>query len=171
MTGFRVSAAGLVGSAMEQQIAGIIADHLRVTTGRSPSESERKSWRRSLPVLARDLVEAGLGGIEMLIEYQLPLTSRRSDVVLAGVDKRTGADAYVVVELKQWSQAKLYGGNERLVVVEGMHREVEHPLLQVQAIAITSLISWLPCRATTTPFVASRTSTTRLTLMWMTSSN
>jgi uncharacterized protein len=30
----------------------------------------------------------------MLIEYQLPLTSRRADVVLAGVDRRTGADAY-----------------------------------------------------------------------------
>jgi hypothetical protein len=117
---------------MERQIVGVIADHLRATTGRSPSESERKSWRRSLPVLARDLVEAGLGEIEMLIEYQLPLTSKRADVVLAGVDRRTGSDAYVVVELKQWSQAELYEDNERLVVVEGIHREVEHPLLQVQ---------------------------------------
>ncbi len=88
---------------MERQLAGIIADHLRATTGRSPSESERKSWRRSLPVLVRDLIEAGLGNVEMLIEYQLPLTSRRADVVLAGVDRRTGGDAYVVVELKQWS--------------------------------------------------------------------
>jgi len=132
VTGLRVSAASLVGSAMERQIAGIIADHLRATTGRSPSESERKSWRRSLPVLAHDLVEAGLGEVEMLIEYQLPLTSKRADVVLAGVDRRSGGDAYVVVELKQWSQAELYEGNERLVVVEGMHRELEHPLLQVQ---------------------------------------
>jgi hypothetical protein len=117
---------------MERQLAGIIADHLRATTGRSPSESERKSWRRSLPVLARDLTDAGLGNIEMLIEYQLPLSSKRADVVLAGVDRRTGGDAYVVVELKQWSQAELYEDNERLVVVEGMHRELEHPLLQVQ---------------------------------------
>ena len=42
---------------MERQLAGIIADHLRVTTGRSPSESERKSWRRSLPVLVQDLID------------------------------------------------------------------------------------------------------------------
>jgi hypothetical protein len=132
VTGLRVSAASLAGSVMERQIAGIIADHLRVTTGRSPSESERKSWRRSLPVLAHDLVEAGLGEIEMLIEYQLPLTSKRADVVLAGVDRRTGGDAYVVVELKQWSQAELYEDNERLVTVAGMHRLLEHPLLQVQ---------------------------------------
>jgi uncharacterized protein len=117
---------------MERQLAGIIADHVRHTTGRSPSESERKSWRRSLPVLAHDLVEAGLGQIEMLIEYRLPLSPKRADVVLAGTDRRTGGDAYVVVELKQWSQASLYEGNERLVVVDGMHREVEHPLLQVQ---------------------------------------
>ena len=77
-------------------------------------------------------MDAGLGNVEMLIEYQLPLTSKRADVVLAGVDRRTGGDAYVVVELKQWSQAELYEGSERLVVVEGMHRELEHPLLQVQ---------------------------------------
>jgi hypothetical protein len=83
-------------------------------------------------VLVRDLIEAGLGNVEMLIEYQLPLTSRRADVVLAGVDRRTGGDAYVVVELKQWSQAELFEDSERLVVVEGMHRELEHPLIQVQ---------------------------------------
>ncbi|HEU5159265.1 MAG TPA: DUF2075 domain-containing protein [Streptosporangiaceae bacterium] len=132
MTGFRVSAASLVGSTMERQLAGIIADHVRAMTGRSPSESERKSWRRSLPVLAHDLVAAGLGEIEMLIEYQLPLTSKRADVVLAGIDRRTGGDAYVIVELKQWSRAELYEDNERLVVVEGMNRELEHPLLQVR---------------------------------------
>jgi hypothetical protein len=117
---------------MGRQLAGIIADHLRTTTGRWLSESERKSWERSLPVLVQDLIEAGLGNVEMLIEYQLPLTSKRADVVLAGVDRRTGGDAYVVVELKQWSQAELYEDSERLVVVGGMHRELEHPLIQVQ---------------------------------------
>jgi hypothetical protein len=117
---------------MERQLAEVIAGHLRMTMGWSPSESERKSWQRSLPVLANDLVEAGLGDVEMLIEYQLPLTSKRADVVLAGVDRRTGGDAYVVVELKQWSRAELYESNRRLVIVEGMHRELEHPLLQVQ---------------------------------------
>lgn len=117
---------------MERQLAGILADHLRFTTGRSPSEAERKSWRRSIPVLAHDLVDAGLGDVEMLIEYQLPLTSKRADVVLAGVDRETGSDAYVVVELKQWSHAELYEDDERLVLVEGMHGQRDHPLLQVQ---------------------------------------
>jgi Uncharacterized conserved protein (DUF2075) len=117
---------------MERKFAEIVADHVRATTGWWPSESEQRSWQRSLPVLAQDLIEAGLGNIEMLIEYQLPLTSRRADVVLAGVDRRTGGDAYVVVELKQWSQAELYEGSERLVLAAGMHRLLTHPLLQVQ---------------------------------------
>ena len=132
VTAFRVSAAGLVSSPMERKFAEIVAENVRATTGWWPSQSEQKSWQRSLPVLAQDLVEAGLGNVEMLIEYQLPLTSRRADVVLAGVDRRTGADAYVIVELKQWSQAELYEDSERLVVVEGIHRLLEHPLLQVK---------------------------------------
>jgi hypothetical protein len=38
----------------------------------------------------------------VLVEYQLPLTSKRADVVLCGVHPRTGQSSYVVVELKQW---------------------------------------------------------------------
>ena len=155
---------------MERQIAGIIADHLRATTGRSPSESERKSWRRSLPILAHDLVEAGLGEIEMLIEYQLPLTSKLADVVLAGVDRRTGGDAYVVVELKQWSQAELYKASIA-GRVEGMHRVWSIRCSRCKAIAITLPISWLPCTGTITRYAASLSSTMRPILMSTTSSN
>ncbi|GAA4615137.1 DUF2075 domain-containing protein [Actinoallomurus liliacearum] len=131
MTALRVPAEGLVNSKMERRLAEILAEQLKMTTGRYPSPSEKKSWPRSLPVLARDLVEAGLGKVEMLVEYQLPLTSKRADVVLAGIDARTGGDAYVVVKLKQWSQAELYEDDENLVLVEGFHRPIGHPL-QVQ---------------------------------------
>jgi hypothetical protein len=92
-----------------------------------------KSWDRSLPVLARDLIDAGLDQVEMLVEYRLPLTSKRADVVLAGVDRRTGGDKYVVVELKQWSQADLYEQDEQLVLVEGAPGGPRlHPVLQVE---------------------------------------
>ena len=46
----------------------------------------------------------------MLFEYQLPLTSKRADVVLAGRHPRTGGASYVVVELKQWSSARAVRG-------------------------------------------------------------
>lgn len=137
MTAFRHSAESLAKlvseSVPEQRLSEAIADHLRVTAGVNPSPSERKSWDRSLPILARDLIDAGLGGVEMLVEYQLPLTSKRADVVLAGVDRRTGGDAYVVVELKQWSQADLFEDDDKLVLVEGAPGGPKlHPVLQVQ---------------------------------------
>jgi hypothetical protein len=69
----------------------------------------------------------------MLIEYQLPLTSKRADVVLAGQDRRTGGDAYLVVELKQWSHAELFEDDPGLVLVEHMRGGPKlHPVLQAK---------------------------------------
>ncbi|MEU7932436.1 DUF2075 domain-containing protein [Micromonospora echinofusca] len=82
-------------------------------------------------MLGQDLADAGLGQVEVLVEYQLPLTSKRVDVVLAGVDPRTAEDSYVVVELKQWSQAESYEGSDRLVLVEHARGPRLHPGVQV----------------------------------------
>ena len=69
----------------------------------------------------------------MLIEYQLPLTSKRADVVLAGQDRRTGGAAYVVVELKQWSHAELFENDPKMVLVEHMGGGPKlHPSLQAK---------------------------------------
>ncbi|GAB2445479.1 DUF2075 domain-containing protein [Streptosporangium sandarakinum] len=138
MTAFRHSAEGLAklaadGSVPERRLSEVIAECLRRTARINPSSAELRSWDRSLPVLAQDLLDAGLGGVEMLVEYQLPLTSKRADVVLAGVDRRTGDDAYVVVELKQWSRAELFEDDPKLVLVEGMPGGPRlHPSLQVR---------------------------------------
>ena len=106
---------------------------MSIQTGNSPSASERRSWERSLPALRADLVDAGLHDVEMLVEYQLPLTSKRADVVLAGVHPRTGHPSYVVVELKQWSQAEAYEGSDTLVSIEQYGgRAVTHPAVQVE---------------------------------------
>ena len=40
--------------------------------------------QRSLPVLAQDLLEAGLDDVEVILEHALPLSSKRLDVLLAG---------------------------------------------------------------------------------------
>lgn len=106
---------------------------MSIQTGHSPSASERLSWERSIPALRADLIDAGLHDVEMLIEYRLPLTSKRADVVLAGVHPQTGHPSYVVVELKQWSQAEAYEGSDTLVTVEQYgHRAITHPAVQVE---------------------------------------
>ncbi|WP_225994163.1 DUF2075 domain-containing protein [Actinomadura rudentiformis] len=132
MTVFRRTAEALL-SPLEQQLSSILAEHLKMAANLNVSDSEKRAWDRSLPILAHDLVEAGLGQVEMLIEYQLPLTSKRADVVLAGVDRRTGGDAYVVVELKQWSHAEVWEDDERRVLVQNMTGKPKlHPSLQAK---------------------------------------
>lgn len=119
-------------SALELQLEARLAEQMKHSTGRYPSPGERRSWSRSLPVIAADLRDAGLAGVEMLVEFQLPLTSKRADVVLAGVDRRTGRPAYVVLELKQWSDAKRFEDSDELVLVGGYgSRPVTHPTRQV----------------------------------------
>jgi hypothetical protein len=114
-------------SAVEQMMAKMLA-----TTGRRPSPGEVRSWNASLPTLANDLISAGLGDVEVLVEHQLPLTSRRVDAVLAGQHPGTGKPSYVLIELKQWSSAYQYEDDPVLVVVEGYGaRSMLHPLAQV----------------------------------------
>lgn len=110
-----------------------LLEQMLYRTGRRPAPAEQASWKHSLPVLAADLVDAGLRDVEMLVEYHLPLTSQRADVVLAGTHPRTGEASYVVVELKQWSAAHAFEGNPELVDVPGVPGGPRlHPVIQVR---------------------------------------
>ena len=110
-----------------------LAELLRHRTGRRPSPAEAHSWSGSLPVLAQDILEAGLENVEVLLEHQLPLTSKRVDVILAGRHPKTGAASFVVIELKQWSNATLYDQTGELVTVQGAPGGPRlHPVAQVQ---------------------------------------
>lgn len=103
-------------------------------TGHRPAASEQRSWASSLPTLHRDLLDAGLGNVEMLFEYRLPLSSKRADVVLAGIHPKTGLHSYVVIELKQWSKAERFEDSDTLVRVDAYgDRAITHPAIQVGA--------------------------------------
>lgn len=116
-----------------ESLAEQLLEQMLFRTGRRASDAEQKSWSRSLPVLALDLRDAGLGSVEMLVEYHLPLTSQRADVVLAGTHPKTGEPSYVVVELKQWSAAHRYEDSVELVDVPGMPGGPKlHPVAQVK---------------------------------------
>ena len=126
----RHSAANVSG--FERDLADRLAEQLTISVGHRPAPAERRSWERSIPILAADLVSAGLGDVEMLLEYKLPLSSKRADVVLAGVAP-SGEPRYVVVELKQWSEAHRFEDSDTLVSVAGYARPVLHPVDQVRA--------------------------------------
>lgn len=114
------------------QLEHVLAEHLFREGIGVPGIGERRSWRHGLPILARELREAGLGEVEVILEHRLPLSSKRADVVLAGVHPRTGGPSYVVVELKQWGRAEPWEGSDSLVEIEGApYRPSLHPSLQV----------------------------------------
>ena len=109
-----------------------------------PAPGEQRSWSRSIPVLAHDLVEAGLGNVEVLLEHRLPLSSRRVDAIIAGRHPVTGAASFIIVELKQWSGAELFEDDPTLVVVDGYgHHPRLHPLEQVRGYC-DYLVDFLP---------------------------
>lgn len=119
-------------SAVERALAEVL-----ITGGLgAPGAGERRSWRNSLPVLVRDLVDAGLGDVEVIPEYRLPLSNKRVDAVLAGVHPRTGEPSYVVVELKQWTAVHAWPDRPTLVDVEGArYSPALHPSVQVAGYA------------------------------------
>lgn len=68
---------------------------------RRPPDSEIRAWQNSLSRFANVLQLAGLYDQGVIVEYELPLTSKRLDVMVTGTQSN-GAPTGVIVELKQW---------------------------------------------------------------------
>ncbi len=68
-----------------------------------PSPSEVRSRQASLGSTAQVLQLADLTDQGILVELKLPLSSRRLDVLITGLNPNTRGDHAVVVELKQWT--------------------------------------------------------------------
>lgn len=130
MYAYRQSVRGL--SIAEAMLSEYIAQGVQRNAGHRPTPGEIRSWTMSLPALRADLVSAGLNDVEMLFEYQLPLSSKRADVVLVG-EHPQGGPSYLVVELKQWSSATLYEDSDSLVCIPQYGtRPIVHPSIQVR---------------------------------------
>lgn len=98
------------------------------------NDSEYRSWQQSLNFLNNAFNISGLKKNPIIIEHELPYSSRRIDVLVFGSTLQKN-ESIVLVELKQWS-------NENVIDVEtegnilvnfGRFKEEKpHPSLQVQ---------------------------------------
>jgi DUF2075 family protein len=96
-----------------------------------PSPAEVRSWNHSLLSLSSVLNEAQLFDHGILLEYQLPLNSKRLDCLVTGRDL-DGRDNAVIIELKQWDKCEDSDGeNEVVTWLGGSKRDVLHPSAQV----------------------------------------
>jgi uncharacterized protein len=126
---------GLSPQFIDEATRGTIAGRLEKAFLRyfryKPSQNEVQSWDRSLRALTRVFSASDLTDHGVVLEYQLPLTSRRLDCLVCG--KSSGqADNSVIIELKQWQGCEPAEG-EHLVAtwVGGAVRETLHPSAQV----------------------------------------
>ncbi|MEV5358103.1 DUF2075 domain-containing protein [Streptomyces sp. NPDC052693] len=129
---FRASAASVATMALDSSLYLHLTEQFTHVHGHRPGPSEVRSWQRSIPALTAALNDAGLGEVEVMLEYALPLNSKRADAVLAGVHPDTGDPSYVVVELKQWSQAEPDEEDPALCHVDAYARPVLNPIEQVR---------------------------------------
>ncbi|MGA7794447.1 MAG: DUF2075 domain-containing protein [Candidatus Acidiferrales bacterium] len=96
-----------------------------------PSVGEVNSWNNSLRAVSQVFQAASLLDHGVLLELQLPLTSKRLDCLVTGYDLAKISNA-VIIELKQWNGCKgASGKNEVATFVGGNVRDVLHPSIQV----------------------------------------
>ena len=115
----------------DNRIEEIILEAYLRNLGHSTGKSEIASWKNSMMYMSNILEDSGIpDDTGVAIEYKIPQTSKRIDFILTGTDNQKNSTA-VIVELKQWSNAKL---TEKDGIVKtfmgGAEREVNHPSYQ-----------------------------------------
>ena len=100
------------------------------------SQPEYNSWKNSLPRISNIIGNRDIDDdVHVALEYQIPLTSKRVDFMIAGCDDNNN-DTIVIIELKQWDNCKT---TQRENVVNaftgGKDQDVAHPSQQAYSYA------------------------------------
>ncbi len=90
----------------KNQIAELLREEFMKQFEYNPSQSEVMSWRNSLMRLSMLFEDAELTDHGVFVEYKLPLSSKRIDVMVCGKDEEHTKNA-VIIELKQWEKTQL----------------------------------------------------------------
>ncbi|MDR6781920.1 hypothetical protein ABIE26_001591 [Pedobacter africanus] len=126
------SSANFIALNVNNQIADLLKQEFFKQFGFYPSQNEIMSWRNSLFRLSDIMERADLKDQGVMIEYKLPLSGKRIDVVICGLDEAQKKNA-VIIELKQWDKCGFTDYDSDYVVtwVGGGNRPVLHPSVQV----------------------------------------
>jgi len=116
---------------LQNRITGTLEDAFFAHFRYRPSRPEVNSWRNSLGKMCSVVQYAQLEDNGLVLEYQLPLSSKRLDFMITGRDAGGSANA-VIIELKQWSDAQPSTIDGCVATfVAGAVRDELHPSVQV----------------------------------------
>jgi len=113
------------------RIADRIERRLRSRGRRRVGRSEVRSWQNSMLYVDRVLDDDAIpADARVSIEYTIPQTSKRIDVIVSGRDEDRRESA-VIIELKQWESAATTPKDAIVSTwLGGGNRETEHPSYQ-----------------------------------------
>lgn len=100
------------------------------------NDAEYRAWSNSLMFMRNVLDDDDIPeDVSLAVEYQIPLTSKRVDFLIAGKDG-AGTDNVVVVELKQWEDSGMTSRPDVVTAFTGgANRAVCHPSYQAYSYA------------------------------------
>lgn len=118
-------------------LSGTIADKIKSDLAKigiiDENAREYNAWQNSMQFMNTVVsVKEIPDDCQISIEYEIPLTSKRVDFIIAGSDS-AGQDNVIIIELKQWTTAEIVDDDEKHTVrafVAGATREVAHPCYQ-----------------------------------------
>lgn len=113
------------------QIADLVARAFKQQLGFLPSPAELSAFQNSLNYVGNLLDDTALDDdIGVAIEYKIPQTAKRIDVLLTGRD-RVGQSVLIIIELKQWSNVESTEMDAVVrTLVGGALRHMPHPSYQ-----------------------------------------
>jgi DUF2075 family protein len=91
--------------ASKRDIETVILDAFQARTGKRVSPNEVRSWKESLHAMSKVLNDDAIpDDCGVAVEYGIPQTSKRVDMLLSGRDE-AGRANLIIIELKQWERA------------------------------------------------------------------
>ncbi len=122
---------------VSNRIEEIVHEAFRAKLGKSVGESELSSWKHSLRHMDTVLDDPGIPhDAGVAVEFMIPQTSKRVDFIVTGT-RKDGQRTAVIVELKQWQEAKATPMDGIVsTFVGGREREVNHPSYQAWSYAM-----------------------------------
>lgn len=121
---------------LTNNIDNIIDEAYFSKLGRYTSPNEKLSWSNSLMFMNNILLDDDIPkSSKVSIEFQIPLTSKRIDFIITGLDDHK-KEQVIIIELKQWSKASLTD-KDAIVKTRFQHGETEtaHPSYQAWSYA------------------------------------
>ena len=98
---------GFLNDAFGHDIESVVLRAYQARTGHRVAKTEVRAWKESLLAMAKVLRHESIpDDCGVAIEYVIPQTAKRIDLLLSGIDE-LDRSKLIIVELKQWETATL----------------------------------------------------------------